>query len=97
MTPVKRIEIMLSEPLVPHLVDLLDRHRFQAYCISSDHSGRSTKAIGMGGIRDTIVTLICSLHEADHLLPALNDFVGTYGGIFTVLDALGANIKDETR
>ena len=96
MTPVKRIEIMLSEPLVAHLIDLLDRHKFQAYCISSDHSGRSTQTIGMGGMSDTIVTLICSLREAEILLPSLNAFVQKYGGIFTVIDAVGANVRDET-
>jgi len=94
MTPVKRFEIMLSEPLVSHLVEMLDQHQFQAYCISSDHSGRSTKSIGMGGMSDTIVTLICLPHEANSLLPKLSAFVKKYGGIFTVIDALGANIRD---
>lgn len=95
MTPVKRIEIMLSEPLVTHLVDVFDQHQFQAYCISNDHSGRSTQIIGLGNMNTAIVTLICTLSEASNLVPSLNAFVEKYGGLFTVVDALGTNIRDE--
>lgn len=93
MTPVKRIEIILSEPLVPHLVDVLEAHQYQAYCISHGHSGRSTGKIMMGGMSDTIVTLICAQDEADILLPHLENFLERYGGISTVVDALGMNIR----
>jgi hypothetical protein len=90
MTPVKRIEIMVSEPLVTHLVEILESHSFQAYCISTGHAGRSTSGIKMGGVSDTILTLIASPDEARLLLPALEQFVQRYGGIFTIIDAMGA-------
>lgn len=89
MMPVKRIEVMVSEPLVQHLVDIFEACRFQAYCISHNHSGRSTTQIGMAGMSQAIVVMVCVPEEAEQLMPALELFIATYGGIFTVVDALG--------
>lgn len=92
MKPVKRIDVVLPEAIVQPFTDLIEKHRFHTYSITTGLAGKSRGGMATAGLCDAAVMIICDLADATELVKQIDAFLDRYGGAGCVIDAEGLGI-----
>lgn len=92
MKPVKRVEIVVAEVLLPRLRELLERAEVRAFTMLQQASGSGDRgaraADEMSGVFENVVLVIaCDEATVARLEKPLGRLLGTYGGMCLVSDA----------
>lgn len=92
MQPKKRIDLIVEEPILPKVLDILDRHNVSGYTVfpalaGKGRGGRWSRE-GLVGTADQMLNIVCVTSE-ERIEPILNDLyklVARQIGIITVSD-----------
>jgi nitrogen regulatory protein PII len=93
MQAVKRVEIVIDAPEMPHLLELLESVGAKDYTIIKEAHGRGDRGLRGGdvfsGVFDNTYLLIaCAPDVAERLVEAVRPVLRRRGGICLVSDAL---------
>lgn len=93
MKPVKRVEIVVAEVIVPRLREVMDKAGIRSFTIIPQAAGRGDRGDRAGdeltGVFDNVVVLIaCDEEAVARLEKPLGKLLGTYGGMCLVSDAV---------
>jgi nitrogen regulatory protein PII len=93
MSPVKRIEIVVAEFVLPDLFAILKRRQTNGYTVATGLSGRGDRGVqtgegAVGEFANASVIIACNETAVGDLLDDVRKLLKRYGGICLVSDAM---------
>jgi hypothetical protein len=93
MEPVKRIEIVVAEFVLPDLFDILKRRQTGGYTVTTGLSGRGDRGVQTGEgtageFANACVVIACTETAIAGLLDDVRKLLKSYGGMCLVSDAM---------
>ncbi len=93
MEPVKRIEIVVAEFVLPDLFEILKRRRTGGYTVATGLSGRGDRGVQTGEgtageFANACVVIACPEAAITDLLDDVRKLLKLYGGMCLVSDAM---------
>jgi nitrogen regulatory protein PII len=90
MKPVKRIEIVLPQREVDHLIAQLEARKVSGYTRIPSVVGRGERGLAheaLGNLDNSYLLVACDESEVEGLIESIRPFLKRFGGICLVSDA----------